>query len=385
MSKKRPVLLACGGDVCLAGCVSEGIRRHGPGWVFEKLAPRLASADLMTFNWESPVLPARRKPPEKGLVVPERLVRGVTAALPRLAVSLANNHLFDAGDGGVAATQRRLDLLGIEHFGAGETEREAAALGVVEVNGARIGFLARAEDCPQLRRGRFPGPALIRYPGLVREVGSAARECDWLVVHLHHGVEFVDWPAPHFLRLCRELVAAGADLVLGGHPHVPQGHEACGRGHIFYCLGNLVFEVGRRGYQDRGSPWTRRSAVALVPLGPDAVGEPTFVPYRLYRDGRPAPLGSRTARPVLDHLAAVSADLADPDAMQRHWRDTALRYLGIYLDWAAGTIDERGHATEETVRFFDRLAMNESRMFVRELFGDAAWPRKIGLLPWTDA
>jgi hypothetical protein len=69
--------------------------------------------------------------------------------------------------------------------------------------------------------------------------------------------------------------------------------------------------------------------------------------------------------------------------MQRHWRETALRYLGIYLNWARGDLDEEGRATEETVKFFERLAMDESRMWVRELFGGADWVRRIARPPWT--
>ena len=383
MPDSMPVTLAVGGDVSLANCVADNIRRHGARWVFELIAPRVAGADLMTFNWESPVLPRGQDPPEKGLVVPDELVVGVADGLPPLAVTVANNHAFDAGVEGVAATRKKLDELGVAHFGAGDTEAEADALRLVEVNGLRIGFLGRAEDCPQLADKGYPGPAMIRYPQVVEDVRAAARQCDCVVVHLHHGVEFVDWPGPHFVRLCRELIDAGARLVVGGHPHVPQGHETCGAGHIFYCLGNLAFEITNDGYQGKGSPWTRRSAVALVPVGPGGAGEPTLVPYQI-DDGRPAPLEGADAAAVTDRIAAVSADLGDGAAMQRHWRETALRYLGIYLDWALGTCDEDGRATEETVQgFFPRLAMNESRMWVRELFGDAEWPRKISRPPWT--
>ena len=384
MSDSLPVTLACGGDVSLAKCVTDRVREHGAGWVFELLAPALDPADLMTFNWESPVLPTGEDPPEKGLVVPEELAAGLTESLPPCVVTVANNHMLDAGTAGVGATGRTLDGIGIAHVGAGETEADAERARIVEVDGLRIGFLGRAEDCPQLADRGFPGPAFIKYPQIVDDVRSAAAACDCLVVHLHHGVEFVDWPAPHFVRLCREVIEAGARLVLGGHPHVPQGHERRGPGHIFYCLGNLAFEITKDGYQGKGSRWTSRSALALVPVGRGEVGEPVLVPYRIEESGRPVPLAGAEAAEVLDHVAAVSADLGDEAAMQAHWRDTALRYLGIYLDWARGSCDENGHATEETVRFFSRLPMNESRMFVQELFGDADWPRRINERPWSE-
>ncbi|MFW6107916.1 MAG: CapA family protein [bacterium] len=377
------ITLAVGGDVSLAGSVSDGLAEHGGEWLFEKLAPRLDGADLVTFNWESPVLPAGQEPPEKGLVVPADRVTGVVDPLPPLAVTVANNHVFDAGAEGIAATTQALDELGVAHVGAGATEADASALQAVTVRGVRIGFLGRAEDCPQLAEVGFPGPAMIACPRIVEDVRDAAARCDALVVHLHHGVEFVDWPGPHFVALCRELVDAGAAVVVGGHPHVPQGHEAHGAGHVFYSLGNLAFEITDGGYQDAGSPWTTRSAVALVPLGAAGVGEPEFVPYQIGAAGRPAPATGPEANEILEHLDAVSADLSDEDVMQHHWRDTARRYLGIYINWARDTLDENDWATDDTLRFFRRLPMNESRAFVQELFADADWPRRLGRPPWT--
>ena len=383
MPDQFPVTLAVGGDMSLAQGVSAGIREHSPGWVFEKIAPALAPADLMTFNWESPILPAGQEPPEKGLVVPADLVAGVLTPLPRLAVTLANNHAFDAGQPGLCATLRKLDELDVAHFGSGETEDAARQLRVVEVNGLSVGFLGRTEDCPQIHDKGPPGPARLRYPEIVHAVRSATRHCDCLVVHLHHGVEFVDWPAPHFVRLCRELADAGASVVAAGHPHVPQGHEQRGDSHIFYSLGNLVFDIAEGGYQHQGSPWTRRSAVALLPLGKRRAGRPTLVPYRIDSPGRPAPLDGADAQTVLDHLASLSADLEDRDTLRDHWHDTALRYLGIYIRWATGTLDENGAATPNTLKFLTRLPLDESRMFVRELFDNADWPGRLHKEPWT--
>jgi len=384
MSDKTPVTLACGGDVSLGRGVADAIRKHGTEWVFGPLAPTVAAADLMTFNWESPLLPTGQDQPENGLVAPEELIAGLTDPLPPLAVTVANNHVFDAGVGGIAATRRRLDEVGVAHFGSGETEQDGRALRVVDVKGLRIGFLGRAEDCPQLSSRCAPGPALIRMPQLIEDVRAAAERCDCLVVHLHQGVEFVDWPGPHFVRLCRELIRAGARLVIGNHPHVPQGHERHAAGHIFYSLGDLVFDVANSDYLSQGSAWTSRSVVALVPVGPDSVGEPTLLPHRIDDAGRPVPLDGAEATEVLDHLAAISADLDDEAAMQRHWRDTALRYLGINIRWAQNSLDENGLPTEKMLRsFFSRLALDENRAWVRELFGDAEWVRNILRPPWT--
>ncbi|HYL81372.1 MAG TPA: CapA family protein, partial [Candidatus Acidoferrum sp.] len=313
------VVIAAGGDISLAGVVTEGLQRFGAGWVFKRLAPALRAADLFTANLESPLLPNGIEPAARRHAVPGELLDAFfNARLPPMAFTLANNHAFDAGRAGVLRTQRKLGKIGITHFGAGRDGTAAREPRFVDVKGLRIGFLGRTEDSPQVNDKGFPGPGLIRYPQLLRDVRGAAGRCDALIVHLHQGLEFVDWPGPHMVRLCRELVAAGARIVIGNHPHVPQGWEfvfrgprpavaggsaprgrlSSGEAHrtprtpkgiIFYSLGNLVFDVARNPYVRQGSPWTNRSVVAMIPLSRSGIGEPTFIPYRIGRAGRPIP------------------------------------------------------------------------------------------------
>jgi poly-gamma-glutamate capsule biosynthesis protein CapA/YwtB (metallophosphatase superfamily) len=133
------------------------------------------------------------------------------ARLPPMAFTLANNHTLDAGRAGVIRTQRKLGEIGITHFGAGRDGMAAREPRYVDVKGLRIGFLGRTEDSPQVHGKGFPGPELMRYPQLLRDVRGAAGRCDALIVHLHQGFEFIDWPGPHMVRLCRELVASGGE------------------------------------------------------------------------------------------------------------------------------------------------------------------------------
>ncbi|MCG3177772.1 MAG: hypothetical protein BIFFINMI_00092 [Phycisphaerae bacterium] len=380
MNPDATIVLLAAGDLSFAGGVADGIAEHGVAWAFEGIVPALQGADIATANFESPVLPSASEPPPKGLVVPERLLAGLADALPSLAVTLANNHAYDAGVEGVLRTRSRLDEMDVAHFGSGRTEAEARAPRFVEVGGLRIGFLGRSEDCPQLHARGFPGPALMRMPDMLDDVRSAADVCDALVVHLHHGVEFVDWPGPHFVALCRAMIEAGATLVIGGHPHVPQGHEVWRHGHVFYCLGNLLFTPGR--YMREGSAWTVRSALARIRVGRRFAGPPEWFPYRIDDAGRPFLLNGAEADAVRGHLADISTELADPDALRQRFRETALRYLGIYLGWAQDVLKAGGpQAVAE--KFLPRLGQDESRQWVRELFAAADWPAQVLRPPWT--
>lgn len=378
------VILAAGGDISMGREVAEQVERRGAGFVLEAMADVLGRADLFTANWESPILVEGKDPPEKGLVVPERSLADLSLPVPA-AFTMANNHCFDAGEDGIAFTRGRLDALGLSPFGAAADDETARAMRVVEVNGLRIGFLGRTEDCPQLKGRSAPGPALIKRKALMADLTAArdSGEADVLVVHLHQGVEFVDWPNPRLVDLARSLVDAGADLVLCHHPHVPQGWERYNDRLIFYSLGNLAFNVFQSGYQRQGSDWTNRSFVALIPLREGAVGEPDLVPYRITELGRPVPLAGHEAKDLLDHVATISTALADRDELLKRWRDTCIRYLGINLDWAMSAF--KSDTPEELLNtFFARFGYDELRGVLRDLFAGYDWTKRLALEQWEE-
>ena len=401
------IVLAAGGDVCLGRTVTEEMRRRGAGFPFGAMEEVLQAADLFTANFESPILAKGQEPPKKGLVVPEDLMAEFRLPVPA-ALTMANNHVFDAGESGVAFTRKQLEALGFSPFGAGATAAVGRKMRVVKVKGLRVGFLGRTEDCPQLKGRTAPGPALIKRRALLDDVRAARKsgKADVLVVHLHQGVEFVDWPAPRLVGLARGIVDAGADLVLCHHPHVPQGWERYRRRLIFYSLGNLVFDVAKHPYLREGSPWTNRSFVALIPITRAAgraptpgrsrggvgaaaaeegvtLGEPEFVPYRISELGRPVSLAGAEGDEVLEHIAEISKALADPVDLAKHWRDTCIRYLGINIDWTMGAW-KAGDVDDLLGDYFARFGYDELRGVVLDLFAAAPWVKRLAREQWED-
>ena len=79
--------------------------------------------------------------------------------------------------------------------------------------------------------------------GIVADVRAVRPTCDILVVSLHWGDEFIDRPSPADVQLAHAIVDAGADLIIGHHPHVLRGVERYGRGWIVYSLGNFVCDM----------------------------------------------------------------------------------------------------------------------------------------------
>ena len=173
---------------------------------------------------------------------------GVLPVLKRLfdAMSVANNH---SGDFGKAAFAEELDLLrktGLPYFGGGDDATEAHAPLILERNGLRIALLGYVEFKPRSFEAgaHLPGVAWSGEDDRVIEDIVAARRdhhADIVIPFMHWGWEDEPNPSPRLRAFARRMIDAGADMVVGGHPHVTQGAEHYKGKPIVYSLGNFLF------------------------------------------------------------------------------------------------------------------------------------------------
>ncbi len=236
-------------------------------------------------------------------------------------VSLAHNHMMDAGSPGLADTIRALTSHGIRSTGAGMTLAEALRPVLVECGGLRIAVLAvtavlqhgaearsqtpgvaplRADDC---YLPPYPG---VCAPGLAARVLSILNEADWEVVAEAVGqareladvvavsVHWGDHTQPYLLtdheRLCAELLAeAGAGLVLGHHQHMPRGVEVIAGTPVFFGLGHIAFDAP--GYPGELAYLGRRTGVAVAELSAAGVERFGFVPCLIDEASVARPVG----------------------------------------------------------------------------------------------
>ena len=215
-------------------------------------------------------------------------------------VSLANNHAWDYGESALRETFDRLDAAGVAYVGAGRSRAEAYGPRVVERDGFKIAFVAVTAIWNQ-ELSPHPGRELVADAQIDSLVASIAQAraipgVDKVIVSHHGGYEYVDQPHEGSRALLEAAIDAGADAVIGHHPHVIQRVALRDGKPIFFSLGNLLMRMVT------GKPWTGFGMLAKLTLRRDGETETAICPYFVYGFD-PLPIGADPRhRPLLDQF-----------------------------------------------------------------------------------
>jgi poly-gamma-glutamate synthesis protein (capsule biosynthesis protein) len=235
------------GDVAPGRSMESQLARFGPAHPWTGLDGLLGDADLVVANLEC-ALATQGSPLDKTYLIRAHPIWGQTLAEGGIdLVSVANNHALDYGPQGLDETLATLDALGIASVGAGTSRQEAHRPVLLDVHGLRVAVLGYAAarwngsvDVPATNRVAWAEPVAVR-----ADVRAARDEADFVVVVLHAGTEYAARPSTDQVTVARAAIEAGADLVVGHHPHVTQTVERYGGGLIVYSLGDAVFDIPR--------------------------------------------------------------------------------------------------------------------------------------------
>lgn len=277
------ITLIFGGDVMLARTVEQKILAANDFTLpFQKIAGEFSSADLAFVNLESPFLDGGNSTPNGSTVfraLPETIEGLKSAGID--IVSLANNHFGDQGQRGMRYTLQHLADNKIEYCGAGENYSEARAPKIFEIKGRKIGFLGYAyPETMYVATDNSPGLANMETGPMKKDVERLKDSADFIIVSMHAGAEYTHTPGRFQIAFARVAVEAGADLVIGHHPHVVQSVEKYGGGFIIYSLGNLVFD-------QMWSEPTQQGAVARAILAGNKLKLIEFKPVRIHDYNQP--------------------------------------------------------------------------------------------------
>ncbi len=294
------------GDVMMSGNVENRLKEKGYDFPYTYVRSLFQQDDYTIANLETPVT-ARGKPADNK----EYVYKSPPEAIPELKaagvdlVNLANNHSMDQGEEGLLDTFQALDANKIEYVGAGANAERAYSPVYVERNGitfAVFGFSRVVPDTSWYAGKNKPGVAITYDPKrAVEAIRSAKAQADLVVVVTHWGKERVDEPVDHQVELAHAYIDAGADLVVGGHPHVLQGFEKYKDKWIAYSLGNFIFTRAT-------VPKTWETMVLQASCKKTGDCALKMLPY--YTElGQPVPMDDETGAKLLQRIESISRDV----------------------------------------------------------------------------
>lgn len=242
------IVMLFAGDVYLSDHVLTAYDNAGGihGVLDEGIRAEIEKADIFMVNQEFPFTERGTAAEDKQFTfrVPQKRM-SLMKEMGIDIVTLANNHILDFGEEGLLDSCKALDEAGILYVGGGKDFERASALKTMIIGEKTIGFLGTSRVYMDVSWA-----AGVSHPGVfstydttwpLKAIKKAKEECDFLVVYVHWGVEKKETPEEYQKAMGRAYIDAGADLVVGSHPHVLQEIEEYKGKTIVYSLGNFVF------------------------------------------------------------------------------------------------------------------------------------------------
>lgn len=214
----------------------------------EELRNELQNSDVNVMNYEAPIKASNYSLLQKSgprLSQNEQVIDTLVQSGFNV-ISMANNHAMDFGEESLLYTKSLLEKHNCLTLGAGSWE-DAYQIKYVEKHGVRIGFLAVTQHefgvLDEEYNGKDQvGTAWMLHPCIDELIVEGRKQCDYLFVLPHAGIENEYYPLPELRTLYRHWINMGADGVFASHPHTPQGWEMYNNKPICYSLGNFCFE-----------------------------------------------------------------------------------------------------------------------------------------------
>ena len=314
-----------------------------PEGVYGDLLPELRAADLRIVNLECPLTDRGTAMVKSGSVLKGAPghIRGLTA-IPFEVATLANNHVFDFGISGYTATRDLLKANQIRMVGAGLTASQAQQPLVLGKNGLKIGIVnfSEGEDLTAAR-GDHAGVCGWDVEQVAARIAELRPLVNGLIVICHGGLEYIPFPPPYVAAALQRLAAAGADLIVGHHPHVPQGIQIHNGVPICYSLGNFVF------FQHTDLSFRKLGYVVKAVFNSRGLTRLRMVPYAIGAR-RLNLLNGRQRRWFFQQMAALSEPLDDFTQIRQAWHG----YLAYY---------GKNGFTREVARIITELGQDPSK------------------------
>lgn len=322
MPFQSSLVLLFTGDNLLGARMGSYIERSGESYPYEKVATVLQEADLSFGNLESPITDYGHPTPGKSAESIRAGRNFIFKASPQYSgrileqagfdiVSLANNHAMDYQEEGLLQTLDELKKVGIVYVGAGGDQFEAASGRIITKNGYWIGFLAYSMIVPAASSASVDSAGINAHPksfssSMTEAIQQLRAKTDLVIVSYHWGVEGSYYPVAYQKEVAHQAIEAGADIVVGHHPHRVQGIEFYQKGIISYSLGNFLFT-------GKSSPV--ESLILRVEVSDGKVKAVKILPIWV-KNGRPEPSDNSK---LIEKLKQINRPFATTLELEGNW------------------------------------------------------------------
>jgi poly-gamma-glutamate capsule biosynthesis protein CapA/YwtB (metallophosphatase superfamily) len=291
------------GDVALAGKVGDAILQRGSPFLFDQLPAGFFDADVVCYNLECCL--SRRGEVWEPKPVPFRGLPEFLAVFPKIhgsyVANVANNHFLDYGEDAALDTLEALrhhEMAGMGAVGPDGARRHV----LLETRAGRVGLIAFAPSVHALPLSTRVNVIAENVRDMVSHVQALKRQSEVVIVSLHQGVEHT----PYVDRTCRmithRLAEAGADCIIGHHPHIIQGIEMYQGVPIFHSIGNFVIDSD---YERR--PSARKSLALRLAVCGGRLRRIVIEPFMITDSLQPRPPTDEEARNIRAETKALSS------------------------------------------------------------------------------
>lgn len=308
----KECILQAVGDIALFKSIRTKVMKYDVDFLFKDVKEVLSRADVIFGNFEFPFS-------TDGVPFFPYSYDGYRAdfsLLPHFStigfdvLNLANNHIMDWGSEGVEMTKKALGGCGIKTVGAGANSAEARRSFKIQRNGVRLGFLGYTKSGDWIATRTKPGAAKLEIEAIQEDVSNLKESVDHVIISLHWGVEFSDYPSPGDIKIAHKIIDMGVSVILGHHPHVIQGYEMYCNGLIFYSLGNFVYDpYSERVFVDTKLNERLENIIAEIRFTQSNIVSFSVVPVKINTDLRPVVLNGEEKERLIGRLNSLSANV----------------------------------------------------------------------------
>lgn len=276
---QMPVKLLFTGDLMFDRKIRTAAEKFGNDYIFAALTDLFSQQQLVIVNLEGPITQAKSKSLGSVVGSPANYIFTFDPSLAETLkkhqiklVNLGNNHILNFGEAGLTETLSYLDKAQINYFGQinpTQDQTKIAISKILTLNDQTIAFINYNQFSP--------GQPI---PAVLTEISKLRSQVDWIIIYAHWDREYEVIALPATTKLAHQFIDAGADLIIGSHPHVTQNHEVYQGKEIYYSLGNFVFD-------QYFSPETQQGLLVSVKLEKlPKVLSTSLIPVELIKTGQ---------------------------------------------------------------------------------------------------